>query len=46
VANIGTRFLAIHDGKLVEIPDPEVFYSHMTQGTELFPKGAEAGRGL
>lgn len=46
VANIGTRFLAIHNGKLVEIPDPEVFYSHMTQGTELLPKTAEAGRGL
>lgn len=46
VANIGTRFLAIHGGKLVEIPDPQVFYDHMTLGTDLFPARAGAGRGL
>lgn len=46
VANLGTKFLVIHNGKLVEIPDPDVFYRHMTEGAPLFPKGAEAGRGL
>ncbi|PZO83077.1 MAG: ABC transporter [Micavibrio aeruginosavorus] len=29
VANLGTKFLLIQKGKLVEIPDPEVFYSQM-----------------
>lgn len=30
VANLGTKFLLIQKGKLVEIPDPEVFYRQMT----------------
>lgn len=40
VSNIGTKFLVIDNGKLVEIPDPEIFYSHMTEGTPLLPPSA------
>jgi ATPase subunit of ABC transporter with duplicated ATPase domains len=33
VKNIGTRYLVIHNGKLVEIDSPEPFYDHMLNGT-------------
>jgi ATPase subunit of ABC transporter with duplicated ATPase domains len=37
VANLGTRFCVIHDGKLREIDSPEIFYEHMLNGTPMFP---------
>lgn len=40
VANLGTRFLVIDSGKLVEIQDPQVFYDHMFEGKPLFDRNA------
>ncbi len=42
VSNLGTRFMVIHNHKLVEIESPDIFYRHMTDGTPMFP--AEAGK--
>ena len=36
VSNLGTRFLVIHKGRLVEIDNPEIFYRAMIDGTSLF----------
>ncbi len=46
VANIGTKFLAIHNGRLVELPDPDMFYNHMITGEPLFSKGSVVNRAL
>ncbi len=43
VKNIGTRYLVIHKGKLVEIDDPEPFYDHMLNGTPFMPNIARSG---
>lgn len=46
VANLGTRYIAIHEGRLVELPDPDAFYSYMLNGTDLLPKGMGGLQGL
>lgn len=39
VANLGTRFCVIHEGKLREISSPDVFYDFMLNGTPMFASG-------
>lgn len=43
VKNIGTRYLVIHKGKLVEIDDPQPFYDHMLEGTPFLPQAMKSG---
>lgn len=38
VANLGTRYLVIDSGRLVEIQDPQIFYDHMFEGKPLFDR--------
>ncbi len=40
VSNLGTRFLVISDGRLLEIDDPQVFYDYMFDGKPLFDRSA------